>query len=158
MTDHDPDSDELRAAAQASFAQVLLRAARLVDERATERVRQIPGAPGIRPAHTKLFPFIPFDGGIRATRLAAALGVTKQAITPLVQDLVGWGLVEQVPDPADGRARLVIWTALGRRRILDGIAVLREVEAPWREAMGDDVVQTVHRALAALVDLLENPG
>lgn len=151
-----PDDDALRDAQRASLGQVLLRAARLLDERALERIRDQPGAPDVRPAHTRLFPLIRFEG-VRATDIAARLGVTKQAITPLVQDLVRWGLVEQVPDPDDGRARLVRWTDEGRRQMLHGLAVLAEVEAPWREAVGEDAVAQVHRALTALVGLLEEP-
>ncbi|MEM6931354.1 MAG: helix-turn-helix domain-containing protein [Myxococcota bacterium] len=155
MTAHDPDDHELNRAVRSSFGQVLLRAARLVDHRALAYIRDQPGAPDIRPAHTRLFPFIPFAGGIRATSIASELGVTKQAISPLVQDLVTWGLVEQVPDPGDGRARLLRWTARGRQHILTGLDVLGRVEAPWRAEVGEEVAATVHRALDVLVALLE---
>ena len=46
-------------------------------------------------------------GGSRITRLAAAAQVTKQTAGFLVEQLEAAGYVEKVPDPTDGRARLV---------------------------------------------------
>jgi len=155
MSDEPLANADLHEAQRESLGQVLLRAARLLDERALEMVRAMPGSPDVRPAHTRLFPLIRFDG-VRATELAERLGVTKQAITPLVQDLVNWGILEQVPDPRDGRARLVRWTDDGRRWMLRGLGVLGEVEAPWRDRVGHGTARTVHEALLELVDLLEN--
>ncbi|MEN0067127.1 MAG: MarR family transcriptional regulator [Myxococcota bacterium] len=151
---NDLGDDALNAAQRANVGLMLLKAARLFDERALERIRAFPGSPNVRPAHTRLFPLIRFEG-VRATQIADHLGVTKQAITPLIQDLVNWGVVERVPDPADGRARLVRWTQTGRALMLEGLRVFRALEAPWREAVGRETLDTVHDALCVLVDQLE---
>lgn len=155
MSDPTPNDEALRSAQGANLGQVLLRAARLLDERALERIRALPESVDVRPAHTRLFPLIRFEG-VRATVLAEQLGVTKQAITPLVQDLVSWGVVEQVPDPDDGRARLVRWTDDGRRWILEGLAALSATLDPWRAEVGEDAVALVHDALTKLVATLED--
>src|SRR3954454_3914345 len=47
------------------------------------------------------------DGGSRLTDLAAQAQVTKQTAGELVDQLEKRGYVERVPDPRDGRARLV---------------------------------------------------
>ena len=47
-------------------------------------------------------------------RLASAFQVTKGAITNTVQRLESRGLVKVVPDPGDGRGKLVSLTAAGR--------------------------------------------
>lgn len=148
--------DQFEQAARANLGQLLFKAARLLDERALERLRAMPGAPPVRPAHTKLFPHISHDG-IRATELARRLEVTKQAVAPLVADLVGWGMVEQVADPTDGRARLIRWTEDGRRGLLHGLGVLAEFEAELTARVGAGQVQIVRSALTELIDLLQEP-
>ncbi|MFK7926573.1 MAG: MarR family winged helix-turn-helix transcriptional regulator [Myxococcota bacterium] len=142
------------AAAAASLGQLLLKSARLLDERALARLREVPGAHPVRPAHTRLFPHISHEG-IRATTIAARLGVTKQAVAPLVADLVGWGLVEQIPDPTDGRASLLRWTAHGVDSLHQGLGILAEFEAQLSERVGREQVQHVAQVLAELIDLLE---
>lgn len=149
----DLTDEAFRSATGASLGATLLKAGRLMDERALERIRARTGVP-IRPAHTKLVPHVPLDG-IRATELAQRLGVTKQAITPLIRDFVKWGLAEQVPDPDDRRARLVRWTEEGRRGAYLGLATFREIEAEWAAEVGTDTLVTVHEALTVLAGMLE---
>src|SRR5262245_58500689 len=95
-----------------STFELLFRAARLVNERAVAEVQHEGGTP-LRLAHTQLFPHIAFEG-IRLTEIAKRLDVTKQAISPLVDELVDTGMVERVADPADQRAKLIRWTRAGR--------------------------------------------
>ena len=64
----------------------------------------------IRPAHTALFPHIDLSG-TRQTALARRMGVSKQAVGQLVSELEQMGALERVPDPSDGRARLVRFAA-----------------------------------------------
>jgi hypothetical protein len=60
-------------------------------------------------------------GGSRITRLAAAAQVTKQTAGFLVEQLERAGYVERVPDPTDGRARLVkVPTRPGAERTVSG--------------------------------------
>lgn len=139
-----------------STLQLLFKAARLVNERALERVRaQSPGI-DVRPAHTALFPHIDLDG-TRITTLAARTGITKQAVGQLVDDLEGMGLVHRVPDPSDGRARLVCFTDPGRQALLHGLGVLTTLQAELGLAIGPDRMDALHDALTALLAELEAP-
>ncbi len=140
-------------AKRANVGQLLLKAARLLDERALARIRALPGAPELRPAHTRLFPHISFEG-IRATEIAERLGVTKQAVAPLVADLVRFGAVELVPDPRDGRARLIRWTPQGVQHMHHGLGVLAAFEGELRDVVGAQAMATLHQVLAAWVELL----
>lgn len=130
-----------------STFELLFRAARLVNERAIGRVQRA-GATNLRLAHTQLFPHITADG-VRLTAIAEALGVTKQAIGPLVDDLEREGVVERVADPADARAKLIRWTAKGKRALLHGLGVLAELERELGARVGA-------RRLAQLADILED--
>src|SRR4029079_11374484 len=105
------------------------------------------GATNLRLAHTQLFPHIAFDG-TRMTEIAKRLEVTKQAIGPLVDDLVAAGMVERIPDPSDQRAKLIRWTRQGRRALEHGLGVLAQLER--------EIAASVGRArMAALADTLE---
>jgi DNA-binding MarR family transcriptional regulator len=144
---------ELEAKKRASTAQLLFKCARLVNERALARVAE-KGGGAARPAHTALFPHVPLDGGIRLTELASKVGITKQAVGQLVDELEAMGLFERVPDETDARAKLVRFTARGRRELHRGLAVLAEVEEELAVAVGRAKLRALHEALLALHDHL----
>lgn len=140
---------ELEKAKHASTLQLLFRAARLLDEEALRRVAAKPGRPRLRRAHTSLFPHIDLEG-TRITDLADRLGVTKQAVSQLVADLEELGVLERASDPNDARARLVRFTPRGRAGLLEGLAVLRELEEDCAKAIGPKRMEELRKALVAL--------
>lgn len=77
------------------------------------------------------------DGGTRVGHLAERARVAKQTAVSLVDHLVAAGYVERVPDPADGRARLVRLTAKGESVLPAARAGEESVEAAWRELLGE---------------------
>jgi len=141
------------AARDAAVLQLLFKAARLANERGLARAAAHPDARRIRPAHTALFPHLDFEG-IRLTELAARVGVTKQAVGQLVDDLVEVGMVERVEDPTDGRARRVRFSRRGYAALMHGLGALREVEETLAAAVGRrrlrQLGETLKRVIAAL--------
>ncbi|EDM75709.1 transcriptional regulatory protein [Plesiocystis pacifica SIR-1] len=137
-----------------SLAQRLFKCARLLDEQAVARLPTTPGAPRIRPAHTKLYPHID-HGGTRLTELARRMGISKQAVGQLVDDLEAMGALERVPDPEDGRAKLICFSRSPGVSILDGFAVLRDFETELAEAIGAARAARLHRDLGVLLAELE---
>ncbi|MEM6296345.1 MAG: MarR family transcriptional regulator [Myxococcota bacterium] len=147
----------LEARKQANLAQLLFKAARLLNEQALARIRDRTGL-AIRPAHTTLFPHINLEHGTRLTEIAARLGVSKQAVGQLVSELEAMGMVERVADPDDGRAKRVCFVRRGGRHgILDGLDVLGEFQTELADAIGDDEIATLHALLAKVVGVLEGP-
>jgi len=138
---------------RASLGQVLLRTARLYNELAVKRV-QNESEPRLRLAHTLLFPHLT-TAGIRPTDLAKRLGISKQAVGPLVDDLLEWGMVERVDDPADRRAWIVRLTPQGGAAILDGLRVLGGIEARLAERLGPAELARLHAGLSEVMDELE---
>ena len=55
--------------------------------------------------------------GVRATELAESFAVHKSTVSRGLATLEQLGLVERVPDPTDGRARLVRLTEEAERRV-----------------------------------------
>jgi DNA-binding MarR family transcriptional regulator len=141
---------------RASVGQLLFKCARLLDERAIARVNRAIGQPPLRPAHTNLFPHIDF-AGTRLSDIARRIGITKQAVGQLVADLAARGVVELLDDPADGRAKLVRFTAAGTTAIRHGLEVLRSIEAELGAEIGEQNMRALHRALLALLPALERP-
>lgn len=142
------------AAKRASVGQLLLKCARLLDERAVARVNQAGPQPKLRPAHTRLLPHIDVEG-TRLTELARRLGITKQAVGQLVDDLVQSEVLELAPDPTDGRARLVRFTPKGVAAISHGLGVLNEIEAELAHRIGAQRMRAFHETLTDVLDALE---
>lgn len=148
------DPDEFEEEKRRSVAQLLFKCARLVNERAIERVNRESGPnPPLRASHTALFPHLTSEG-VRGADLAKKLGVTKQAVSQLVAELEYWGVVEQVEDPKDGRAKLVRFTAKGEQGLLQGLAVLGALERELADKIGKRRMQDLHTALLALEQAL----
>jgi DNA-binding MarR family transcriptional regulator len=144
------DPKAFEALKRQSVAQLLFKCARLVNERAIERVnRGLSPAPALRASHTALFPHLT-SRGVRGAELAKKLGITKQAVSQLITELEEWGMVEQVPDPEDGRAKLVRFTRKGEHGLVQGVKVLRDIEQELSEKIGKRRMQELHGALLAL--------
>ncbi|AUX48192.1 MarR family transcriptional regulator [Sorangium cellulosum] len=158
MTKHDLDPGdiaELERRKRASLGQLLIRSARLLDERAMARLARR-GAPGLRRAHTALLPYIDLEG-TRLTDLAERARVTKQAVSQLVEELESAGVVERTPDPEDRRAKRVRFTPHGIKAMLHGLGVLEELEEELARAVGPKQIASLKKGLAALLAALETP-
>jgi DNA-binding MarR family transcriptional regulator len=147
-----PTFDELEREKTASLGQVLFRAARLYNELAVGRLQA--QNPEIRLAHTRLLPHLSHLGS-RPSAIARAAGVSKQAAGALLADLERAGVVERVPDPADGRARLVRISAAGREAMVLGLRVLAELAAELSAELGPERLAHLHDELLALLAALE---
>jgi DNA-binding MarR family transcriptional regulator len=123
----------------------------LVSEALTAR-----GFPDFRPAHGAIGQYIA-DEGSRITELAEIAQLTKPTVVYLVNDLEGLGYVERVPDPADGRAKLVRLTVRGLRAQSAGREVVSQIERDWSRALGQDAYRELRGHLERLNDLLWPP-
>ena len=151
-----PPDPQLEARKRASLAQLLFKCARLVNERALARVNEQPAAIPLRPAHTNLLPHLDFEG-VRITELARRLDISKQAVSQTIAELELMDVVETIPDPSDGRARLVRFTDKGRQAIFQGLSVLKGIEGEIEKSIGKSKFEALHEALLALEHYLEPP-
>jgi len=94
------------------------------------------GADDITPTQARLMAQIDRDG-TRVVTLAARARTTKQSAAFLVDQLERAGYVERVPDPADGRARLVRVAERGLRSVEASRSIVAEVEAEWTAHVGE---------------------
>jgi len=108
----------------------------------------------ITPAQARVFQRIA-PGGSRTTDLAEQAGVTKQTAGFLVEQLERQGYVERVPDPVDGRARLVRVAPRGAESIAHTTHVIAEIEAEWRAHLGDERMDRLRADLAVLREITD---
>jgi DNA-binding MarR family transcriptional regulator len=105
------------------------------------------GFEGLRPAHGFAFTRLAPDGAT-VTDLAAHLGVTKQAASQLVDELVRKGYAERRPHPADARARLVVLTERGWACTRAAEEAAAEAVRGWTDVIGEGEVRTLYGLLA----------
>jgi DNA-binding MarR family transcriptional regulator len=107
------------------------------------------GFDGLRPAHGFAFARIA-AGGATVTDLAAHLGVTKQAASQLVDEMVRKGYVERRPHPHDARARLIALTETGHACTRAADAAAADAVRPWVERLGERETAVLVRQLLAI--------
>ena len=78
--------------------------------------------------------------------------MTKQSMGELVAHLEAHGYVERVPDPSDGRAKLVRPTASGQATYPLAVEAIAEVEARWAERIGEPKLRRLRALLEELSD------
>jgi DNA-binding MarR family transcriptional regulator len=88
--------------------------------------------------------------GSRVSDLAEQARVTKQSAASLVEQLEKAEYVERVPDPTDGRARLVRLTPRLQRVAEVADAEVTQVLAEWADHVGEDRLQQLHEVLRDL--------
>ncbi|MEU7339696.1 MarR family winged helix-turn-helix transcriptional regulator [Streptomyces sp. NPDC007074] len=127
---------------QNSEAMALSAALLAVAGELTQRIHEgvvARGFEGVRPAHGFAFTRLAPDGAT-ITELAAHLGVTKQAASQLVDELVRKGYVERHPHPGDARARLIVLTERGWACTRAAEESAAEAVRPWVELLGEGEV------------------
>ncbi|WP_447037735.1 MarR family winged helix-turn-helix transcriptional regulator [Streptomyces sp. DSM 118878] len=106
------------------------------------------GSAPVSPTQVQLFAVLD-DEGTTVSELARRMGVTRQTAHQAVHGLVAAGLLEQVPDPASARQRLIRRTADGERAHRTAHAVLDRMEDTLAERIGKDLADTLRAALEA---------
>lgn len=118
----------------------LLSAAADLTQRINDRV--VARGFEVRPAHGFAFTRLAPDGAT-VTDLAVHLGVTKQAASQLVEELVRKGYVERRPHPDDARARLVVLTERGWACTRAAEEAAADAVREWAEVLGESEVRAL---------------
>ena len=93
--------------------------------------------------------------GSRVSDLAEQARVTKQSAAFLVEQLETAGYVERVPDPTDGRARLVRLTSRARRVTQAAGAEVQRVLTEWADHVGEERLRQMHETLRDLREITD---
>ena len=95
------------------------------------------------------------EGGLRLTELAERTHTTKQAMRYTVNQLEAAGYVERVPDPTDGRAKIIRLTERGWevRRVADEIIASLEEECV--RSLGEQRMRQFEGLIKEVTSVLE---
>ena len=107
------------------------------------------GHSAVRPAHGAVFQFLD-DSGSTVSVLAQRAQMTKQGMAQLVLHLERHGYVVRVPDPDDGRAKLVQPTERGREVFRIAQELVPEIEHLVVDVIGTERARALREDLEAL--------
>lgn len=109
------------------------------------------GYQDLRPTHyLSVFRFMDCDG-TRPSTLARRAGMTPQAMSELVGYLEERDYVRRVPDPSDGRGRVVVYADRGTHAAEVAATFFADMEARWGAVVGRDRLQDVKAALTEIL-------
>lgn len=108
---------------------------------------------GLRRGHGYLVQRL-LAGPSTATELAEDLGISQQAASKAVSELVALGHVEPAPGTGDRRRRPYRLTRRGRRAVETARSVRLDFDDEVRSALGGTDFDAVLRSLAAALDAL----
>jgi DNA-binding MarR family transcriptional regulator len=103
----------------------------------------------IRVTHGCVFGNIDPEGS-RLTELAERALMTKQSVGEVTTDLEQRGYVERVPDPNDGRAKIIRLTERGHAAQALGFELISDIEREWAERFGEERIAALRDALEAV--------
>ena len=105
-------------------------------------------------AQVRVFQRLGPDGS-RLTDLADQAQMSKQSAGVLVDQLERLGYVRRVPDPTDGRARLIVIEERGRRAAEVAMATSTEILAEWKAFLGTRNFTLLHQILDQLREITD---
>jgi len=132
---------------------LLFVANRALEQRAFDAVVAA-GFTDITPAQARVAARVGPEG-TRVSDLAEQARVTKQSAAFLIEQLEAAGYVERVPDPTDGRARLVQLTTRARQVVQAADAEVERVLAEWSNHVGEQRLRQMHATLHDLREITD---
>ncbi|MGG1638348.1 MarR family winged helix-turn-helix transcriptional regulator [Paenibacillus sp. NRS-1760] len=108
------------------------------------------GFDDIRPVHGFMFKCIN-PNGATGIELAEYLGVTKQAVSKMVDYLEQCGYVIRKAHPTDNRGKNIILTERGWLVVKAKEKILTEIEQRWIENIGAERLQMIKEDLSKLI-------
>lgn len=96
--------------------------------------------------------------GVVARRLADAVGVTEAGMSGIVRDLVEAGLVRAEGVPGAGRAKPIVLTPAGERRLVEATAALGGSFDDVVRAAGEDPDDLSARLCRVIAQLSADPA
>ena len=103
---------------------------------------------------TNLFHYLR-EGGLRLTELADRTHTTKQALLYTINQLEAAGYVERVPDPTDGRAKIIRLTERGWEVRRVGDEIIASIEHECVQQLGEERMRQFEALMKDVSSVLE---
>lgn len=114
------------------------------------------GFADIRPTHGFMLKCL-IPNGAAGIEIAEYLGITKQAVSKMVDYLEKSGYVMRKTHPTDKRGKIIILTERGWLVVKEKEEILIEIERRWSENIGTERMQMLKKDLSKLI-FEENEG
>ena len=98
------------------------------------------------------------EGGLRLTELAEHTHTTKQALLYTINQLEAAGYVERVPDPTDGRAKIIRLTQRGWELRRVGDEIIASIEHECVQQLGEEKMRQFEALIKDVTNVLEENG
>jgi DNA-binding MarR family transcriptional regulator len=131
------------------IGRLLVYASRVFERMALKRMNDL-GFSDLRMVHLVFIRSLRVEGS-RTTDVAESANMTKQAVGQLAAELEIAGYVTRVPDPADGRARLVKYTGKGLELMAHLPGLLHDLESDIETAIGRGNFSALRRTLRRMI-------
>ncbi|HEX5909161.1 MAG TPA: MarR family transcriptional regulator [Thermoleophilaceae bacterium] len=139
-----------------NFGNLLREPGRVMQDLVAQEVARR-GFEDLRPALLAVGQHVRADGS-RVTELAELSMLTKPTVVHMVDELERLGYVERRPDPADGRAKLVVLTGRGREAEAAGREAIAQIHEAWTALIGEPAMARLEADLRTLRDALWPPA
>ena len=94
--------------------------------------------------------------GLPQSKLVLRMGLTKQAVQQLLDELVVDGIVERKPDPNDKRGKLIVLTQKGLLALHDANKVKKRIERDYEKLIGSKKLSILMETLDELAAALKS--
>ena len=95
------------------------------------------------------------EGGLRLTELAEHTHTTKQALLYTINQLEAAGYVERVPDPTDGRAKIIRLTERGWEVRRVGDEIIASIEHECVQQLGEEKMRQFNELMKDVSSVFE---
>ena len=95
------------------------------------------------------------EGGLRLTELAEHTHTTKQALLYTINQLEAAGYVERVPDPTDGRAKIIRLTRRGWELRRVGDEIMASIEHECVQRLGEEKMRQFNELMKDVSSVFE---
>jgi DNA-binding MarR family transcriptional regulator len=136
------------AGADQELSILLVRAAKAMVDRLREERRDANHPTTMTVVHGLAARYLVDRDDVTAVELAHYLGVTKQSTSEVVATLEREGIVRRAPHPTDGRARVILLTPHGRKKLIEGRERWLELERDWASMVEPGDLEVVRRAVS----------
>lgn len=114
------------------------------------------GHNGLKMTFADILVNMAFSRSRRLVDIAERTGMSKQALGQIASEIEQLGYIKRVPDPEDGRAKNLQFTATTKKLIEDSLLAVDEVEQEFIEAIGEEKVAELREIVYELASKLPN--
>lgn len=109
----------------------------------------------LKSTHTSLLSNLDMEGASMSA-IAKRAGMTKQAMGRLADELIGLGYIDSEPDPNDGRASILRFTASGLELMHSSFDIMADIEKRCVDMIGKQRFDVLLDALGVISEQFDD--